>query len=379
MRDLAQGRTPADLDVAIDGSAPLFARRVAHALGVRGKAAVELKFEPRFGTASLILAGDGGAGSRLDLAQLRSEHYPRPGALPAVRLGATLEADLARRDVSVNAIALGLAGTQRGRVIDPFDGLRDLEAGRLHVLHAHSFRDDATRLWRNARTVVSASLMPDERSREWIVEGARWLERISGDRLWAEFELVSQHRSAAAVVALLDDWGVLKGTHRSWRLAVESLEALRRLDGTLGVNLAVAPAEALAAVLLAPLSRRRAILERLRAPPSAREAVEGARALLRTVDSATDPLAGLERTSPAARVAASLLGGATQRELQRELRRWERTRPQLDAAALLRLGVAEGPAVGGWLRRLRRARYDGTLGDAAAARRLVRRELEEMS
>ena len=48
-------------------------------------------------------------------------------------------------------------------------------------------------------------------------------------------------------------------------------------------------------------------------------------------------------------------------------------------AALLRLGVAEGPALGGWLRRLRRARYDGTLGDAAAARRLVRRELEETS
>ena len=73
-----------------------------------------------------------------------------------------------------------------------------------------------------------------------------------------------------------------------------------------------------------------------------------------------------------ATLAARWLDPAGQRPLQRELRRWERTRPALDTAALLRLGVERGPALGAWLERLRRERYLGTLRDAASARRAVR-------
>ena len=367
VRDVALSRAPIDLDIALDGSAPLFGRRVARELA----APVDVKAEPRFGTASVTLAGPGGP-SRLDLAQLRRERYPRPGLLPVVQLGATLEADLARRDVTVNAVALGLAGRDRGRIVDPLDGLGDLRRGRLRVLHSRSFRDDATRLWRNARTTAAASLTPDAQSLAWTIEGARYLEAISGERLWAEFGLLADHPRAARAVELLDAWGVLRSTHRGWRLALESRAALGRLRRAPGV-------EVLSALLLAPLHGRRAILDRLRAPATARAAVEGSRRLLRARDTSVETLATLEGASGAAREAALRLGGAQQRSVQRELRRWERTRPHLDATTLMRLGVTEGPVVGAWLRRLRRARYDGTLEDAAAARRLVRRQLEERS
>ena len=63
--------------------------------------------------------------------------------------------------------------------------------------------------------------------------------------------------------------------------------------------------------------------------------------------------------------------------MQRDLRRWERTRAPLDAAALLRLGVERGPALGAWLERLRRERYLGNLRDAASARRAVRAALRD--
>ena len=367
VRDVALSRTPTDLDIALDGSAPLFARRAARELA----ATVEVKAEPRFGTASVTLAGPGGP-SRLDVAQLRRERYPRPGALPVVQLGATLEADLARRDVTVNAVALALVGRDRGRVVDPFDGLGDLRRGRLCVLHSRSFRDDATRLWRNARTAASASLTPDAQSLAWTVEGARYLDGISGERLWAEFELLADHPRAARAVELLGAWGVLRATHAAWRLAPESRAAVGRLRRAPG-------SEVFSGLLLAPLQRRRAILDRLRAPATARAAVEGTRRLLRARDASAKTLTTLEGASGAAREAARRLGGAHQRSVQRELRRWERTRPHLDAATLMRLGVTEGPAVGAWLRRLRRARYDGTLEEAAAARRLVRYELEERS
>lgn len=368
VRDLALERRPTDLDVAIDGSAALFARRVAAELA---PARVEVRTERRFGTASVTLHR-GDAASRLDLAQLRSERYPRPGALPVVRLGAPLEVDLARRDVTVNAIALGLAGRDRGRLLDPFEGLADLRAGRLRALHERSFRDDATRLWRNARTAASAGLVPDEETLRWSVDGVRYLETISGDRLWAEFELVAAQERVHRVVRLLDGWGVLRGTHESWQLAEASRRAIHRRRHPPG-------AAVLAAVLLAPLRSSGAILDRLNAPTNARAAVEGARLLLRARAGGTAALERLTGTNEAARTAAVWLGGDEQRSLQRELRRWERTRPHLDAASLQRLGVPTGPAIGAWLRRLRRARFDGRLDSAAAARSLVRRELEESS
>ena len=77
VRDLALDRRPADLDVAVDGSAVLFARRVARELASMEP---EVTAERRFGTASVTIRG--AEPSRLDLAQLRSERYPRPGVLP---------------------------------------------------------------------------------------------------------------------------------------------------------------------------------------------------------------------------------------------------------------------------------------------------------
>ena len=98
----------------------------------------------RFGTATVR-----GAGIAFDLAGARRETYPRPGALPDVELGAPLEEDLARRDFTVNTLALRLAdgdaaGACRARA-------RTSTRGVLRVLHDASFRDDPTRLLRLAR------------------------------------------------------------------------------------------------------------------------------------------------------------------------------------------------------------------------------------
>ena len=128
-------------------------------------------------------------------------------------------------------------------------------------------------------------------------------------------------------------------------------------------------------MLIAPLAGRAAIADRLTAPRSARRTVDEAARLIAARDRTPDTLTALEGVSSEARVAARWLDPAGQRLLQRDLRRWERTRPPLDARALLRLGVAPGPALGEWLDRLRRERYLGTLRGAASARRTVRARL----
>ena len=361
-----------DLDVAIAGEVARFAHAVAARLG---RAMAEVVTEPRFGTAA-VRAG----AAALDLARLRRERYAAPGALPVVSFTASLEADLGRRDFSVNAVALCLhapdLGGARGAIVDPFGGLADLAARRLRVLHARSFADDATRLWRGARTAAICDLAPDLETARLIAAARPYLHAISGERLWAELARTAERGRAGRALALADAWGVLRGTHPALALSPEATAALARRPTPL-------PPARLAALLIAPLAsprERRAALDRLAAPRAARQAVEGAARLLEAGRAATgsraaalDALAPLAGLPVEARLAARWLDPPGQPPLQRALARWERARPALDAAALQRLGVPRSPALGRTLDRLRRARYLGTLGTPAAARRAVRR------
>src|SRR4051812_23346550 len=107
VRDLLLGRERTDLDVAVEGDAAALGRRLGG----------EIREHQRFSTATVSLDG-----LEVDLATARSEHYARRGALPEVRPAAIAE-DLARRDFTVNAMAVALAGDPR--LIDPHGGARD--------------------------------------------------------------------------------------------------------------------------------------------------------------------------------------------------------------------------------------------------------------
>src|SRR4051795_10406254 len=114
VRDLLLGRGRSDnVDVVVVGDAAKI---------VQGLGAEALEHE-RFATAKVFLDG-----LEVDVASARTETYPHPGALPEVATEASIEDDLARRDFSLNAIAVDLAD---GRVIDPFEGREDLAGGVL--------------------------------------------------------------------------------------------------------------------------------------------------------------------------------------------------------------------------------------------------------
>src|SRR3954447_21184458 len=135
VRDVLLGATVRDLDLAVEGDLDA----VVGALGA------SIEAHERFGTAT-VRAADGGL---VNLARTRAESYARPGALPDVR-PAGIDEDLARRDFTVNAVAVGLPD---GEVRAVPGALEDLEARVLRVLHARSFEDDPTRLLRLARYV----------------------------------------------------------------------------------------------------------------------------------------------------------------------------------------------------------------------------------
>lgn len=367
VRDLALGRHLHDIDLAFDAKPGAFVDAVA----AHAPADVEVERTDRFGTASVRSSA-----ARLDLARLRAESYVAPGALPEVRPATSIEADLARRDFTVNAMALALVEDGRSvadgesALVDPFRGLADLENRCLRVLHDRSFADDATRLWRGARTAALYHLDPDAQTAQLITEGAHWVEEISGERLWAELAYTARRGSrgapgvALATMQRLDTWGVLRAIHPGFCLTDAAARALDRRQAT--------PPERLAAVLLAPLREREAILDRLRAPGHARTVVEETVRLLAAARNISpDALAALEGTCEESRTAARWLDPEGQRALQSALRRWERTKPWLTAEQLISEGVPKGPELGAALRGLRRGRYLGTLSTLAEARRHV--------
>lgn len=358
VRDVARGAPVRDLDLAIEGPPASLARALARALDAH------LTIEPRFRTATLQLPG----GERLDLAMLRTETYARPGALPVVRPARAIEADLARRDFTVNALALGVAGVQRGELIDPFDGLGDLRRGVLRVLHPASFRDDPTRLWRGARFAARLRLRPEPATAALITASTgepRALSAISAARLWAEWTQVAAEPRAGVALRLLDEWEVLSATAPGWHLGA----APSALNAHRGPH----PPDLLLAVVLAsqPAPTRAAVLARLAPPRAVRAVVEDAATLLTTTAADPSALASLEATPPVARLAARWIDPRAQAPLQRALARWERARPSLTAADLKQLGVSRGPDIGAWLLWLRRERYLGNLTRAAAARAQV--------
>ena len=195
VRDVLLGRSPHELDLVVEGDAVLVAQRAARRLGGR------LTVHDRFGTATV--SSDGFA---FDLAGARRERYPRPGALPEVTLGAALREDLARRDFTVNAMAVRLTD---GAMTSWPDAEDDLRAGLLRVLHERSFIDDPTRILRLLRYSARLEFEPEPET-DALIDPAL-CATVSGDRLGRELRLLLDEPHPAVQLARHDIGKALLG------------------------------------------------------------------------------------------------------------------------------------------------------------------------
>lgn len=173
VRDALLGRIPKELDLVVEGDAIELAQRAAERIGG------SLVVHDRFRTATISADG-----FSFDIASARQETYSRPGALPDVRLGATIAQDLARRDFTVNAIALDIA---RDRTIEWPGARRDLDQRALKVLHERSFIDDPTRMLRLVRYAARLAFDIDPQTKALV--DPRLTDTVSGDRLGNELRL----------------------------------------------------------------------------------------------------------------------------------------------------------------------------------------------
>jgi len=340
VRDLLLGREPRELDLVVEGDVDAVAERLGGAIVAHD----------RFGTAR-VEAG----GCRYDLARARAESYAAPGALPDVRPAGLVE-DLRRRDVTVNAIALGLDG---GLTAVP-GALEDLERGLLRVLHDASFRDDPTRLWRIARYAARLGFAVEPHTR--ALAAAADPATVSGDRLGAELRLALREPDPLAALAAARELqpALLPATFDVAPAALPAALALLPPDGRPDlVTLAACTAGMDAADLLAWLDAMGFTARERDVVAAASRFVTGAP--LRAARTPAE-IARAARGAPVEAVA--LAGGENARRWLDELRH---VRLQITGDDLLAAGIPEGPEVGARLQRALDRRLDGELADGREA------------
>ncbi|HEY2632941.1 MAG TPA: HD domain-containing protein [Solirubrobacteraceae bacterium] len=196
VRDRALERPRADLDVVVDGDPREAARAIAaHAKAVGEKAAC------------FALSEEFGAWRVVGLADRRSHRSTIGGTwqvdVEGLR-GGSLDADLALRDFTVNAVAEPLSG---GELFDPLGGLDDLRAKRLRLAGAQAFQDDPLRVLRLVRVAVELGLEPEPQALHAAREQAGRLTAVSPERVFLELRRIVAAPEVVRGLELMDDIG----------------------------------------------------------------------------------------------------------------------------------------------------------------------------
>ena len=118
--------------------------------------------------------------------------------------GESIEADLARRDFTINAIAEPLAG---GEPVDPFDGVDDLRAGRLRMVSARALAEDPLRTLRLARLACELAFSVEDNTLAAAREHASGLQVVAGERVFAELRRIVTADRALEGLELMDAIG----------------------------------------------------------------------------------------------------------------------------------------------------------------------------
>jgi tRNA nucleotidyltransferase/poly(A) polymerase len=157
VRDLITGASLRDLDFTVEGNPSKIARELE-----KGGAKI-ISEDEKLRHIEVLFAGD----VEGSMSGARDDHYVRPGTRPEIRWSTIME-DLRRRDFSLNAIAISLNPASRGLLLDPTNGLSDIERGEVRALTIHSFTNQPVRLLRVLRFSSRMGFKLEARTQEWF-------------------------------------------------------------------------------------------------------------------------------------------------------------------------------------------------------------------
>ena len=233
-----------DIDLVVDG----FHRSADVGAGVELASILQdifpnarLSVHGEFQTAALLWHKDPQFGSLwVDIATSRTEFYPYPAANPEVE-ASSIRQDLYRRDFTINALAVRLTSPREGELLDFFGGMLDLKASQIRVLHANSFIEDPTRIYRAVRFAVRLNFEIESQTEAYIryaIESGVY-ERLRIEnhvapalttRLKAELKYILEANYWKPALKLLADLDALKCLHDQLRLTEQLWWQIRYLS-----------------------------------------------------------------------------------------------------------------------------------------------------
>jgi len=201
VRDIFLERPSNDIDVVVVGSGIEVARELKRMLGRKA----HLSVFKNFGTAQVKIRGERlGVGGEMEVEFVgaRKESYSHDSRKPIVEDG-TLEDDQNRRDFTINAMAICLNHDRFGELVDPFNGLADLEDGIIATPldPAITFSDDPLRMMRCIRFATQLNFQIEDETFEALERMADRIKIVSGERIEVELNkiIMSPHPSKGFV------------------------------------------------------------------------------------------------------------------------------------------------------------------------------------
>jgi poly(A) polymerase len=202
VRDLLLKRQSKDIDIVVVGSGIDLAKMLAKRIGRKGK----INIYGNFGTAMLRYDD-----LEIEFVGARRESYQADSRKPSVENG-TLEDDQNRRDFTINALAISLRRESYGELLDPFNGLQDLENKviRTPLDPDITYSDDPLRMMRAIRFSSQLGFRIEERSLEAIRHNKERIRIISGERIIEELNKIVLSHKPSVGFFLLEKTGLLE-------------------------------------------------------------------------------------------------------------------------------------------------------------------------
>src|ERR1700680_3081337 len=204
VRDLITGASLRDLDFTVEGNPTKIARELE-----KGGAKI-LSEDEKLRHIEVLFGGD----VEGSIAAARDDHYVRPGTRPEIRWSTIME-DLRRRDFSLNSIAISLNPASRGLLLDPTNGLSDIEHGEVRALTIHSFTNQPVRLLRALRLAARMGFKLESRTQEWFnLAIERELHHtIEPHDAGGELRALAREERPAVVLKAWEQHDLLEGIH----------------------------------------------------------------------------------------------------------------------------------------------------------------------